>query len=362
MVAFGAAATFSFGVEPVIAQQLTARFGLAEHQIGTLLSAEFFGSMIATVPAFFLCQRARWRRVALCAGLVLIVANIASALCTRYDELLLCRTTAGLASGMLVALTLTVAAATERPARTYGLWVLGQTVTASLGLLCLPRLPPRPALGTTYALIAALMLAVLPLSKGLERAVYRTTAGRSRWWRAAAILGALFLFYLIANGLWAFAARRADQLQLAAAEAAPLLSGAYLLSAAGAGVAAWIGATSRYGRLAATGMVVLASSIWLFGMDGGRIGYALFAILLQLSWAFTAPLLLSMAAEVEASSAMMAPATAALGAGLTAGPLLAGYLFEGGGVRAVVLVFAALLGAAAVLLAIQGVVADRGAS
>ena len=104
----------------------------------------------------------------------------------------------------------------------------------------------------------------------------------------------------------------------------------------------------------AAGQVGLVVAIVLFAVEAGLVGFAAFAITLQLTWAFTAPLLLAMAGEIEPAGSMIAPATLIIGAGLTAGPLVAGPLLETKhGARTVALVSVALLALSLALLAVR---------
>jgi predicted MFS family arabinose efflux permease len=54
-------------------------------------------------------------------------------------------------------------------------------------------------------------------------------------------------------------------------------------------------------------------------------------VLLQAAWSFTAPFLLSLAAEIEPAGSLMIPANFVLGAGLAAGPLITGFVLEANG-------------------------------
>ena len=361
VIAFSAVAAFGLGIEPILAQQLSSQLGLHTHEVGTLLSAEFLGSMAAALPACFWCRREQFRRVAFCGGVAFAVANLASAIHPRYVPLLVLRPVAGFAAGLLLTLTLTIAAQARQPARLFGLWVLGQTLTAVPGLLYLPSLPSRFALQFTYGVMGLGMLMTLPLARGFElpRSLSLSPASFSapqpraftRVRSGTAILLSLFLLYTVASGAWAFAGQRAHELHFSAGVVGRLFAGAYLISAAGAAISAWLGTSTRCRQLALVGYALLGLAILLFALDAGFWVFSLFAILLQLTWAFTAPLVLAQAARVAPSSAMMAPANFVLGAGLGAGPLLAGFLFETElGVRSVALASEMLLALGIALL------------
>jgi predicted MFS family arabinose efflux permease len=366
VVAFNAVGIFSFGVEPVLASELQRQLGLPPDRVGILLAVEFGGSMLATIPALLWSRRVPARTVALTTAGAFIVANAVCIHYQSYPSLLLSRALAGLAAGTLVILTLTVAARTAQPARTYGLWVIGQTLLAALGLLFFPQLSARFGIGTLYGLMAGGMLAVLPLAQAFDavtapvtkrpgsRGLTQLPAGRIR--SSVAILLVLFLFYMAAAGLWAFAGERGRELSLSPTVVGPCLATAYLLSIGGAGMASRIGAMDR-SRLLLTviGHVALAMAAVLFAVKGGLTVFIAFAVVLQLAWAFTAPLLLAAAAAIEPAGWLMAPANFILSAGLSAGPLLAGPLIERpDGAREVAWVSMALLTSSLAALRIFG--------
>ena len=235
IVAFNAAAIFGFGVEPVIAAQLSTRLGLSAHEVGLLLGTEFAGSMLATLSAVACFRYVSPRLIALGMAALFIVTNLLSAGFPQYHALLVCRALAGFAGGALIVLTLTLAAHAARPARIYGLWVIGQTLTAAPALLFFSQLSARLALGTIYSVMAAAMLAALPLAWAFEPTTprqagavrapqARVSVGVLR--EAGFILAVLLLFYVVASGAWAFAAERGHQLNLTPGTVGEVLSGA----------------------------------------------------------------------------------------------------------------------------------------
>jgi len=171
------------------------------------------------------------------------------------------------------------------------------------------------------------------------------------WPNAAAILAVLFLYYVVAGGMWAFAADRGNELHLAPQTVGYLLGASYLISLAGAGLAARVGGPSRCRDWAVMGHLGLGLALVPFAIAGGAGSFAVFAILLQLAWAFSAPLLMTLVAQIEPVGSMMSAATFVIGAGLTVGPLVAGYLFEArSGPRVLSSCFAVVVAASAVLL------------
>jgi MFS transporter, DHA1 family, inner membrane transport protein len=355
IVAFNAISLFSVGIEPIIAAQLGADLGLPEHQAGAILSAEFGGSIVATFPALAWARRIPARWVTLVAALLFLATNLASARYLAYGSLLALRALTGLAEGTLLILTLTIAARAPHPTRLYGWWVIGQTVVAAAGLLFFPQLSARFGLAAIYTAMGLGILLTLPLAwcfSASEPAVIGDAGRPSLPWRnATAVLTVLFLYYVVAGGMWGFAADRGTELHLPPQTVGYLLGTAYLVSLGGAGLAARVGTPPRCKELAVLGHVGLGLALVPFALAGGSGSFALFAILLQFAWAFSAPLLMTLVAEVEPVGSFMSAATFVMGAGLTVGPFVAGYLFEArSGPTVLSLCFAVVVAASAVLL------------
>lgn len=355
VVAFNAISLFSVGIEPILAAGLVSDLALPEHQAGAVLSAEFGGTIVATFPALAWARRVPARWVTLAAALLFLATNLASARLLTYGSLLALRALAGLAEGTLLILTLTIAARAPQPARLYGWWVIGQTIVAAAGLLFFPQLSAHFGLAAIYNAMALGTVLTAPLAwcfSGTEPSVIDDGGGPMLPWRdAIAVLAVLFLYYVVAGGMWAFAADRGNELHLSQQTVGYLLGAAYLISLAGAGLAACVGAPSRCKELAVMGHVGLGLALVPFALAGGTGSFAVFAIVLQLAWAFSAPLLMTLVAEIEPAGSMMSSATFVMGAGLTVGPLIAGYLFEArGGPTMLALCFAVVIAASAALL------------
>ena len=321
-----------------MASQLHQRLELSSRAVALLLAVELGGSMLASWPALVWSRQTPARAVAVSAAILFIIANVVSAYFQTYQLLLISRGLAGLAGGTLAILTLMIGAQAPQPTRMYGLWILGQTLLAAAGLMLFTSLSTRFGLGILYVAMAAGMVFTLPLAWALDP-VRAPVAGDSRSVglprpsaahvpNSAGILLVLFIFYLMANGLWAFAAERGSQLHLPSARVDACLSAASLISLGGASLASWIGTADGCWRLALMGHLALCVAAMLFGLDRGLAVFVAFAIILQFTWAFTAPLLLAMAARLEPAGWAMAPANLLLSAGLAVGPIVTGFFFD----------------------------------
>jgi MFS family permease len=330
VVIFNAISLFSVGVAPIITADLSSELGLSDMQAGQVLSAEFVGSMLASLPALWWTQKASPRSVALLAAALFLSTNLACAWLTAPGALLAIRALAGLAEGTLIILTLGSAARSPNPTSLYGWWVIGQTVVAAAGLLLFPLLPTRLGLSAIYLTMAVGMLAALPLAWAFDDQTpplkAKPQARTSR--AAAAVLIALLLYYVAAGGAWAFAADRGAELNLTAESVGTILGVAYVVSLGGAALAARLDASQHRRNLTLAGYLATGLSLVLFAINGGAWSLIAFAVTLQFAWACTAPLLMTLVARIEPPGSLMPAATFAIGAGFAVGPLLTGSLFS----------------------------------
>ena len=79
IVIFAAVAPGILMTAPAVAAQLASEWQLTPAEIGYLFSAELGAMSLATLPAWWWMSRLNWRRVALCACAVFLVANLVSA-------------------------------------------------------------------------------------------------------------------------------------------------------------------------------------------------------------------------------------------------------------------------------------------
>jgi predicted MFS family arabinose efflux permease len=85
---------------PAVAAQLASEWQLTPAEIGYLFSAELGAMSLATLPAWWWMSRLDWRRVALCACAVFLVANLVSSAVSQYETLLIVRFIASLAGAL----------------------------------------------------------------------------------------------------------------------------------------------------------------------------------------------------------------------------------------------------------------------
>ena len=333
VVVLGALATFTLGVEPAIAARVGEQLMLAPPAVARILSAELGASMVAALATLLWYRHLGLRTVAVAASLLFIAANLWSEAWPTYGSLVAARGAAGLAGGTLLIVVLAAAARCRNPGRVYAAWVVGQTLSASAGLYALPAVFGHFGLAGVYGLLGLATLLALPLIPGLAAYPDRTPAedvGHVPRHAVAAgsALGVLFLFYASVGGIWAFAADRGGEAGFGAIQVATALALANAIGMSGAMLAAAIAGRGWTVHCLLIGHAVLAGALLMFATAQQVWAYTLAVVLLQFAWSFAAPFLLAQVAACGSAAPMMSLANVVLGAGLTAGPLLAGAMLE----------------------------------
>ncbi len=317
---------------PAVAAQLASEWHLKPGQIGWLFSAELGAMSLATLPAWWWMNRLDWRRVALVACAVFLLANLASAVVTQYASLLAVRFIASLAGGTLMILCISCAAGTPNPSRVYAFWVLGQLLLGMLGLLVLPGLFVTFGLKVVYLLLAAIMLCCLPLVSAFPSRFQAQSASHRQppaasWRKALAVL-AVLTFYISLSAVWTFIGTIGSGAGLSPTEVGLVLAAATVFGIIGAGGAALRG-TQRPDRLAVwLGYALLIASVLLLTGHPLLVRYAIAALLFKFTWTFVLPFILARVAALDNSGRLMNSINLVIGGGMAAGPALAGALLQ----------------------------------
>jgi predicted MFS family arabinose efflux permease len=322
IVAMGSLATLVLAVEPAFEQRFELQLHLTPRNAGLLVGSEFLASMLASLALPPLARRLGTRLTATVALVGFVLANACSARWPTLVPLLLSRLLAGAAAGSLLVVVLACAARSSSAARHYALWVAGQLLAGAALARVLPACFAAGGLGAAYLLLALLGLALLPGVWALPAAdlvASGTQPPRRGIWRP---LLALFLFYVVAAGLWAFVADRHQPVALELQLAARGIALANLAGLAGALLAARISDPGQRRALVA-GHGLLAVSLALFAWPG-EWSFLPCAILLQFAWSFSAPLLLAGIGPSSDAEKDMGRANICIGAALAAGPAIAG--------------------------------------
>ena len=333
IVIFAAVAAGILMTAPAVAAQLASEWQLTPAEIGYLFSAELGAMSLATLPAWWWMSRLNWRRVALCACAVFLVANLVSSAVSQYETLLIVRFIASLAGGTLMILCISCAAGTANPSRVYAFWVLGQLLLGMVGLLVLPALFASFGLKVVYLILAAIMLCCLPLVPAFPSRFQPMSAASRQpptvapLRKLCAVL-AVLTFYISLSAVWTFIGTIGSAAELSAAQIGMVLAAATVFGIIGAGAAALRG-TRRPDRIPVwLGYGLLILSIVLLLSHPLLVRFALAALLFKFTWTFVLPFILARVAGLDNNGRLMNSINLVIGGGMAAGPALAGALLQ----------------------------------
>ncbi|MDR0245856.1 MAG: MFS transporter [Burkholderia sp.] len=341
LVVFAAITPLLLLVAPAVAGQLATQLGLSASQIGTYFFVELGAFSLATVPSYLWLGRVDARRVAAFAIALFGAGNLLTALwMPGFAALLALRAVTALGGGSLMVLCMTSAATSENSDRVYGLWVVGQLIAGAIGLFVLPHVFVAFGLRALYVALAALALLAAPLSRGFPSSLgTRTTPAPSARGDATQTprrfvvlaIGAVLTFYLAIGSVWTFASRAAAEAGLDPQSTGNVLAIASVMGIAGAALASCAGGRLARRAMLAAGYALLAASLVALATMRDTGGYSTAIFTFKFAWTFVLPFILATVAQIDTSGRLVATLNFVIGAGLAAGPLLAGLMLDAGG-------------------------------
>jgi len=344
LVVFAAITPLLLLVAPAVAAQLATQLGLSASQIGTYFFVELGAFSLATVPSYLWLGRIDARRVAACAIALFGMGNLLTALwMPGFGALLALRAVTALGGGSLMVLCMTSAATSENSDRVYGLWVVGQLTAGAIGLFVLPHVFAAFGLRALYVALAVLALFAAPLSRGFPATLgVRTASAQAARGGAdadadasprfvALAIGAVLMFYLAIGSVWTFASRAAAEAGLDPQSTGNVLAIASVMGIAGAALASCAGGRLARRAMLAAGYALLAASLVALAALPHASGYSAAIFAFKFAWTFVLPFMLATVAQIDTSGRLVATLNFVIGAGLAAGPLLAGLLLDAGG-------------------------------
>ncbi|NHL66603.1 MFS transporter [Burkholderia ambifaria] len=342
LVVFAAITPLLLLVAPAVAAQLATQLGLSASQIGTYFFVELGAFSLATVPSYLWLGRVDARRVAACAIALFGMGNLLTALwMPGFGALLALRAVTALGGGSLMVLCMTSAATSENSDRVYGLWVVGQLTAGAIGLFVLPHVFAAFGLRALYVALAVLALFAAPLSRGFPATLGVGTASAQAARGGAnadasprfvvLAIGAVLMFYLAIGSVWTFASRAAAQAGLDPQSTGNVLAIASVMGIAGAALASCAGGRFARRAMLAAGYALLAASLVALAALPDASGYSAAIFAFKFAWTFVLPFMLATVAQIDTSGRLVATLNFVIGAGLAAGPLLAGLLLDAGG-------------------------------
>lgn len=320
-------------IAPVLIGTVMDSLAIDADQAGLLLAAYFAGYTLITTSAVFWLGRVNMRTAAWLSSLVFVVALLAGAAQTSLNAIYASLFFAGVGAGMLYGISITIIGQSEAPDKHFGIALAAQLVLGSALLFAGPAVI-GPQFGFAGILIAtAAFVALLSVTshwtpthaiKSHQTNDHAPIAGR------AVLLGliALLLWFTGYSGIYAFVERIGVTGGLSGHEIGLILSLTIVTGVAGAMGAAWLG--NRMGHLAPhwLGALGTALTIVLLSNDPGLVRFSLAIVALTLSLNFWLAYMLGSVSKLDISGRYSVLTTAALGAGATIGPAIAGLILQ----------------------------------
>ena len=339
---------------PVIVSGLTQSAYFTAETAAYVFAANMYGTAIGGLAAVFLVGSLNWRWSSVVLVVLLIVADVVSALVGATESLYVVRFVHGLIGGSLMGVAMSVIARTESPERTIAFAILIQLSLGGLGAVVLIPQLSTYGIGAVWlsliglsvcALVLLPFLGQYPREKNIAGSL--GVAHRPSWGHVFLAMAALFLFQSGQMAAFAYRVELGLHYGLSASFISLVLAVSLWLGAPAALFVAWW--STRSGRLGpvclggvcmtvATALLLLPNPIAFFGAS---IGFAVF-------FAITIPYLLGVASEMDNTGQMAAMGGFVNSLGLATGPAIAGILL-GDAEHYRVLLFASAVLAASVV-------------
>ncbi|TEV42686.1 MFS transporter, partial [Burkholderia cepacia] len=144
-------------------------------------------------------------------------------------------------------------------------------------------------------------------------------------------IGAVLTFYLAIGSVWTFASRAAAEAGLDPQSTGNVLAIASVMGIAGAALASCAGGRLARRAMLTAGYALLAASLVALAVVRQAGGYSAAIFAFKFAWTFVLPFILATVAQIDTSGRLVATLNFVIGAGLAAGPLLAGLMLDAGG-------------------------------
>jgi predicted MFS family arabinose efflux permease len=341
---------------PLLIGTWVDHLGASATRAGVIGAAELGGMALASfalAPRMHVLSR---RRVAVAAGLGVLLTHAVSAAVADLDLLLAVRVLAGLCAGSVLASASAAIAGAREPERMFA-WtgVLGGILAAAV-LVATPLAIERAQTPGAFVALALFAAASLPFLLLLPaRAPDRTFEAEAEPPRAGsraalALLAAGALMAVAQGAIWAFSERIGGAVQLSPRAIGWVLGGATLMGIGGSVLAGILGLTRGRGGPLLFGYAGCAVSIALVASASGGAAFSVGQLALALTFNFTSPYLMGLAAALDPQGRISAALSGALLIGAGIGPGLAGVVVEWGAFSALGGVSVLVTGMSAVLL------------
>jgi len=320
---------------PSILEGLVSVLEFPPDQVGYVGSAQMLGMLIGAVIATFSVRRLNLR-IGITLGLVVIVLmELASSVVDEVLVLSLIRLVAGVNAGFVAGLSMAGLAATRNPDSGFGLGITIQFVLGAALFLVLPYVIPVTGIAIIFYCLAAMGVICLLLVGRLPvtgHADDLSGEGAPRLFRPPVILtlGAILLFYVFNNAVWAYVYLVGTDAGIPDATVGLALSVSMLGGILGAVLSVIAG--GRFGRAVpiTVSLILFMVGTAMLAVPFGTGAYFVSTFLMNGSLAFCIAFLLGTCAVLDTIGRVVVLGNMMVTLGLAVGPALAANLLDGG--------------------------------
>ncbi|MDF2179044.1 MFS transporter [Aliiglaciecola sp. CAU 1673] len=325
------AGIFYINIMPALVSGLIDGLGFSNQQAGYISSSNLYGASIGALTAVLIVRRIRWKNWSLVLLLSILMLDFASIYLTQPWLLASLRFVHGLVGGLLVGIGFAVISRTGDADRAFGYLLFIQWGFGGLGLMYLPALVPDYGVSVLFyalMLFTAVTLMMLPFLPDyrVEQEIPQLTGALRPGKALVLTLVAIFLFQAANMGMFAYVIGLGRTAGLTLDFISPALALASWIALAGSALVIVIGTKFGRTRPLLMGILVTALATWLLHYSELDWVYAIFNILIGITWAFALPFLFGICSELDPSGKLAALGGFCSKMGLASGPLVAGIL------------------------------------
>lgn len=321
---------------PVLAYELGTGWELMPSQVGKFFFYEQLYMGIAAIPAIWWSKRFSHRSAMRFFIILFLLGNILSFFAHDLSTLIVARSSAAFAAGSILIITMACASQTSKPARTFALWLLGQTLLGAAAIAILPKLFAAYGLHAFFMLLAILMLFAAPFFRFFNAEQPHATTQNTtsvtdikanplwKWVGVAAILA----FFTSISSIWTFLSSIGIGSQLLESTINQTFSLATLFGILGCFLASLIGHKVNRLTIIVLGFALFFIAIFLLNGQLSNTSFMSAVFAFKFAWMFTFPFILGSLASVDEKGGIMKFVSLMIGVGMAIGPMVSGHIIE----------------------------------
>lgn len=344
---------------PVLARELAVGWQLMPSQVGQFFFYEQLFMGIAAFPAIWWSKRFSAQTCMKFFIVLFLLGNGLSFFASDLTTLIVARSSAAFAAGSILIITMASASLTSKPARTFALWLLGQTLFGAAAILILPYLFAQYGLHAFFLMLAILMLLASPFYRQFSNVVNfqspthaktePSSSASSVLWKIVGVISVLAFFTSISS-VWTFLTSIGINSKISENTINGYLSMATLFGILGCFIATLIGHKANRLVVIPLGFILFFISIGLLFGQVSNMGFMSSVFLFKFAWMFTFPFILGSLAAIDFSGSIMKFVSFVIGLGMAIGPAISGHIIEGSVGFSNLLMFAYILFFSSLLL------------